>query len=103
MNAFSDTPMLTGGFDNGMRNVLLQDIIYQEYFGDSLEVGLGWLKVYGVDAIVAATHNPRGLSPLQPPRQAPRLARAVARFDRSDLRRAAVPPRWRTPCTRPTW
>jgi hypothetical protein len=35
MNAFSDTPMLTGGFDNGMRNVLLQDIIYQEYVGDT--------------------------------------------------------------------
>jgi hypothetical protein len=59
MNAFSDTPMLTGGFDNGMRNVLLQDIIYQEYFGDSLEVGLGWLKVYGVDAIVGGDAQSR--------------------------------------------
>jgi hypothetical protein len=52
MNAFSDTPMMNGGFDNGMRNVLLQYIIYQEYFGDKLEVGLGWLKAFGVDAIV---------------------------------------------------
>jgi hypothetical protein len=52
MNAFSDTPMMTGGFDNGERNVLLQDIIFQEYFGDSLEVGLGWLKAFGVDAVV---------------------------------------------------
>jgi len=52
MTAFSDTPMMNGGFDNGMRNVLLQYIIYQEYFGDKLEVGLGWLKAYGVDAIV---------------------------------------------------
>ncbi|MGO9229108.1 MAG: hypothetical protein ACLQKA_07850 [Bryobacteraceae bacterium] len=52
MNAFSDTPMMNGGFDNGMRNALLQHIIFQEYFGDKLEVGLGWLKAYGVDAIV---------------------------------------------------
>jgi hypothetical protein len=52
MNAFSDTAMMNGGFDNGMHNVLLQYIIYQEYFGDKLEVGLGWLKAYGVDAIV---------------------------------------------------
>jgi hypothetical protein len=52
MQAFSDTPMMNGGFDNGMRNVLLQYIIYQEYFGDKLEIGLGWLKAYGVDAIV---------------------------------------------------
>jgi len=55
MNAFSDTPMMTGGFDNGMRNVLLQDIIFQEYFGDSREVGLGWLKAFGVDAIVGGS------------------------------------------------
>jgi hypothetical protein len=52
MNAFGDTPMMNGGFDNGMRNALLQDIIFQVYFGDKLEVGLGWLKAYGVDAIV---------------------------------------------------
>ncbi|MGA2037710.1 MAG: hypothetical protein ABSH42_00415 [Bryobacteraceae bacterium] len=52
MNAFSDTPMLNGGFDNGMRNALLQHIIFQIYFGDSPEVALGWLKAYGVDAIV---------------------------------------------------
>jgi len=52
MNAFVDTPMMTGGFDNGMRNVFMQDIIFQEYAGDKLDVGLGWLKAYGVDAIV---------------------------------------------------
>ena len=59
MNAFSDTPMLTGGFDNGMRNALLQHIIFQEYFGESLEVGLGWLKAYGVDAIVGGDAQSR--------------------------------------------
>ncbi len=59
MNAFSDTPMLNGGFDNGMRNALLQHIIYQVYAGDSLEVGLGWLKAYGVDAIVGGDAQTR--------------------------------------------
>ena len=59
MNAFSDTPMMNGGFDNGMRNVLLQYIIYQEYFGDTLEVGLGWLKAFGVDAIVGGDPQTR--------------------------------------------
>jgi len=52
MNAFSDTPMLVGGFDNGERNTLLQHVIFQVYFGDKLNVGLDWLKAFGVDAIV---------------------------------------------------
>ncbi len=59
MNAFGDTPMLNGGFDNGMRNALLQHIVFQVYFGDSLEVGLGWLKAYGVDAIVGGDAQSR--------------------------------------------
>jgi len=52
MTAFSDTPMLTGAFDNGERNLLLPYIIYQLYAGDSLEVALGWLKAFGIDAVV---------------------------------------------------
>jgi hypothetical protein len=52
MNAFSDTPLLTGGFDNGMRNVLLQEVIFQIYFGDRLETALDWLKAYGCDAVI---------------------------------------------------
>ena len=59
MNAFSDTPMMNGGFDNGMRNVLLQYIIYQEYFGDKLEIGLGFLKAFGVDAVVGGDPSSR--------------------------------------------
>jgi len=59
MNAFSDTPMMNGGFDNGMRNALLQHIIYQVYAGDSLEIGLGWLKAYGIDAIVGGDAQSR--------------------------------------------
>ena len=52
MNAFSDTPMLTGGFDNGERNVFLQDINYQIYAGDKREVALAWLEAFGCDAVV---------------------------------------------------
>jgi hypothetical protein len=52
MNAFSDTPMLVGGFDNGERNTVLQQVNFEIYFGDKLDVGLDWLKAFGVDAIV---------------------------------------------------
>ncbi len=52
MNAFSDTPMLTGGFDNGMRNVLLRDVIFQIYYGDRQKVALDWLKAFGCDAVI---------------------------------------------------
>jgi hypothetical protein len=52
MNAFSDTPLLTGGFDNGMRNTFLQDVIFQVYFGDKPQVMLDWLNAFGCDAVV---------------------------------------------------
>ena len=52
MTAFSDTPMLTGGFDNGIRNTVLQDVNFQILAGDKLEVALDWFKAFGVDAVV---------------------------------------------------
>jgi hypothetical protein len=52
MNAFSDTPMIVGGFDNGIRNQVLWDVIFQIYFGDKLENTVNWLKTFGCDAIV---------------------------------------------------
>ncbi len=52
MPAFSDTPMLTGGFDNGMRNTFLQDVNYQIYAGDRQDTMLAWLKAFGVSAVV---------------------------------------------------
>ena len=52
MNAFSDTPMLTGGFDNGMRNRFLQDVIFQIYYGDQQKIALDWLRTFGVEAVV---------------------------------------------------
>jgi hypothetical protein len=59
MNAFSDTPMLVGGFDNGIRNTFLQDIIFQIYFGDKQQVTLDWLDAFGCDAIVGASPQSR--------------------------------------------
>jgi hypothetical protein len=52
MQSFSDTPMLTGGFDNGMRNTFLQDVNYQIYAGDRQDTMLAWLKAFGVSAII---------------------------------------------------
>jgi hypothetical protein len=52
MQTFSDTPMLTGGFDNGMRNTFLQDIIYQIYAGDRQDIMLAWLKAFGVGVVI---------------------------------------------------
>jgi hypothetical protein len=51
MQAFSDTPMLTGGFDNGERNTFLPDVIYQIYAGDRQDTMLAWLKAFGIGAI----------------------------------------------------
>jgi hypothetical protein len=52
MQSFNDTPMLTGGFDNGMRNTFLQDVNYQIYAGDRQDTMLAWLKAFGVSAII---------------------------------------------------
>jgi hypothetical protein len=52
MNAFGDTPMLVGGFDNGIRNTFLQDVIFQVYAGDKRQVMLDWLEAFGCSAIV---------------------------------------------------
>jgi hypothetical protein len=54
MDAFSDTPMLPGGFDNGERNTYLQDVIFQIYAGDRQDVALEWLKAFGCDAVIDA-------------------------------------------------
>jgi hypothetical protein len=59
MNAFSDTPMLTGGFDNGIRNTFLQDVNYQIYAGDRREIMLDWLKAFGCDAVVGGGPDSR--------------------------------------------
>ncbi len=52
MNAFSDTPMLVGGFVNGVSNQLLWAVNYQIDVGDKLEYTVAWLQALGCDAIV---------------------------------------------------
>lgn len=59
MQAFNDTPMLTGGFDNGERNTFLPDVIYQVYAGDSGANALRWLRVFGVGAVVGGDPKSR--------------------------------------------
>jgi hypothetical protein len=52
LNAFSDAPQLTGGFDNGIVNPMLPHVIYQVYAGNKQQVGIDLLKAYGCDAVV---------------------------------------------------
>jgi hypothetical protein len=59
MLAFSDTPMLTGGFDNGMRNTVLQDVNYQIYAGDRQDTMLAWLEAFGVSAVIGGGPDSR--------------------------------------------
>ncbi len=59
MNAFSDTAMLNGGFDNGERNLIMPHVIFQVYFGEHIETALAWLKAFGVGAIVGGAPGSR--------------------------------------------
>jgi hypothetical protein len=59
MDAFSDTPMLTGGFDNGVENLLVPGVNYQIYAGDSQELAVAWMKAFGVDAVIACEKGSR--------------------------------------------
>jgi hypothetical protein len=61
MNAFGDTPLLDGGFDNGIRNTFLQDVIFQIYAGERQQVMLDWLDAFGCDAIVGDAPQSREL------------------------------------------
>ena len=53
LNAFSDAPQITGGFDNGILNPFLPHVIYQVYAGDKLPVAMDLLKAFGCDAVIA--------------------------------------------------
>jgi hypothetical protein len=52
LNAFSDAPQLTGGFDNGIRNPTLPPVIFHVYAGDKQEYMVGLLRAYGCDAMI---------------------------------------------------
>ena len=59
MDAFSETPLLNGGFDNGMRNTFLQDVIFQILAGDKRETALAWLEAFGCEALVGGDRESR--------------------------------------------
>ena len=52
LNAFSDAPQLTGGFDNGIRNPTLPAVIFQVYAGDNQRYMVDLLRAYGCDAMI---------------------------------------------------
>ena len=52
LDAFSDAPQLTGGFDNGIRNSTLPDVIFYVYAGDKQRFMVDLLRAYGCDAMI---------------------------------------------------
>ena len=56
MNAFTDTPQLGGGFEQGIVNPLIRHIMFQIYSGMNAgaregEIAVLWLKAFGVHAV----------------------------------------------------
>ena len=52
LNAFSDAPQITGGFDNGILNPFVPHVIYQVYAGESQQLTLDLLRAFGCDAMI---------------------------------------------------
>jgi hypothetical protein len=52
LNAFSDAPQITGGFDNGISNPLVPDVIFHVYAGDTQQWMVELLQAYGCDAMI---------------------------------------------------
>jgi hypothetical protein len=52
LNAFSDAPQLTGGFDNGIRNPTVPAVMFQVYDGDKQQHMVDLLRAYGCDAMI---------------------------------------------------
>jgi hypothetical protein len=52
LNAFSDAPQLTGGFDNGISNPFVPAAIFHIYAGDNPQWLVELLQVYGCDAMI---------------------------------------------------
>ncbi len=62
MNAFTDTPQLMGGFDQGITNPLLAGVHYQLYSGmgdGGSKLALALLQSYGVRAVMVGGPNSR--------------------------------------------
>ena len=60
LNAFTDTPQLGGGFEQGIVNDLNRHIIYGLYANEQAgDIGLLWLKAYGIHAIATGGRRSR--------------------------------------------
>jgi hypothetical protein len=64
LNAFSDTPQLGGGFDQGIVNRIHGMVVYQIFSADGAgdradEIATLWLRAYGVQAIAVGGPNSR--------------------------------------------
>jgi hypothetical protein len=57
LNAFSDAPQLTGGFDNGIRNPSVPDAIFSVYAGTDPKLALGLMRAYGCDFIMGGDRS----------------------------------------------
>jgi hypothetical protein len=73
MNAFSDTPQLGGGFDQGIVNRTHDMVAYQIFSGQGAgdhtgEIATRWLRAYGVQAVaVGAAHSREIYKPFRRP------------------------------------
>ena len=100
LNAFSDVPQLTGGFDNGIVNPMLPHVIYQVYAGDKQQVGIDLLKAYGCDAVIGGgKESAEVYHPVRAPGEVRRADGIVARAaaTSSTMCRGGRGA-WRTPC-----
>jgi hypothetical protein len=52
LNAFSDAPQITGGFDNGISNSYVPGLIFYVYAGDKQQYMVELLQAYGCDAMI---------------------------------------------------
>ena len=53
LNAFSDSPQIGGGFDNGVTNPFVIHAIYQIFAGEQQQLAIDLMRAFGVDAIIA--------------------------------------------------
>jgi hypothetical protein len=55
--AFSESPQITGGFDNGIRNPFVPSMLFHVYAGDKQQYMVELLRAYGCDAMIGGGTN----------------------------------------------
>ncbi len=75
LNAFSDTPQLDGGFDQGTTNFVVRVASYVLYSSDGTgdrdyDISLAWLKAFGIHAVATGgPHSGEFFKPFRNPRK----------------------------------